>query len=839
MAFAVLLLGALVGGQTASGAAAQAPEVEDHLRAFSIIPPGQSGVPINPHSDDQRAMYAALVDDDDVGEEELSTYFHSFQFGPGDIIESTVTPRSGVTIYRDVFGIPHIFADTDAGAAFGAGYATAEDRLWHADVLRRAARGRLSEILGTGFLAADKEMRRDGYSSNELRTIFTNLAAGSPPEQLLHNLLQAYSDGINQFIDEIQAGTAPRPAEYLVQQVAIERWDPIDTVALAVFQLRQFGESAGAELRNAALYQELRKKLGGTLGTNVFRDLTAPNDPNAYLTIPESEGSFESQNLGPVKPKAVAIPDRARKAWENATAGLRAMRRLSFEMPASNFLAVGPSKSATGGSLQFGAPQVGYSTPQFFMEVDVHSPGFDFRGPALPGASLLVPVGRGIDYAWSLTTAVADSVDTRVERLCSPKNKKVKKSAKHYLFKGKCRRMSSRTERIQVGQGDEASETRLKVFRTRHGPVTQRATVGGRPVAIVRERTFWKKEIETVLAIMSMGSNEMDSVDEFVDAAAGFNAGFNLIYADSENIAYVHGGAYPVRTNGVDPLLPSWGTGKWEWKGRLPFEQQPQVVNPGQGWLANWNNKPAAGWDNPDSTAWGPTHRVRLLADSMEALLAGDNKATLSDVVDVARGAATRDAQAVYLWDALADYLSNVGGDAGSARDQLEGWIADGAHRWDRDRDGLQDFGPPVAIWDTFYGKLVHRIFDDELGGLYPLVNVPISDGAPNSNGSAYFADFSMHLWNVFNGTVMARDYCDNRKTGASETCADAARAALQETVDELISAKGSTMSAWTWPADYIEFGEVGAVMTPPIPWQNRGTYNHAIEVTGSRTSER
>jgi acyl-homoserine lactone acylase PvdQ len=832
----VLLIGAVTVSSGAARETAQAPEIPDHLRAFSVIPPGQSGGPINPHSLDQLGMYSSLIDDDDVGEEELSTYFHAFQFGPGTIIESTVTPRSGVTVYRDTFGIPHIYADSDDSAAFGTGYATAEDRLWHADILRRAARGRLSEILGRDFLASDKEMRRDTYSANELRMMFADLAKGSPSEEKLHDMLQAYSDGINAYIGEIEAGTSPRPAEYVARQVTIEPWDPIDTVALAAFQLRQFGESSGAELRNAALYQELRRKLGKKLGTRVFRDLTAPNDPNAYPTVPESEGSFDSQNLGRVERNAVAIPDRARKAWRKTTAGLRAMQSQSipFEMPASNFLTVGPSKSATGNSLQFGAPQVGYSVPQFFMEVDVHSPGFDFRGPALPGASLLVPIGRGIDYAWSLTTAVADSVDTRIERLCNP-NGKVTKSSNHYLFKGKCRRMSSRTEQIRTGQGNDATETRLKVFRTVHGPVLQWATVGGRPVALVRERTFWKKEIETVVALLAMASNETDNIEEFLDAAAQFNAGFNIVYADAESIAYVHAGAYPVRAAGVDPMLPTWGTGKWEWKGRLPFAQQPQVVNPAQGWLVNWNNKPAAGWDNGDAARWGPTHRVRLLAEAMEDLLSDDNKATLSDVVDVAREAATRDAQAVYLWESLSDFLSTAGGTSGTARDQLDAWIAEGAHRWDRDRDGRQDFGPAVAVWDTFYNKLVHRIFDDELGGLYSLVNVPVSDGAANSNGSAYFADFSMHLWNLFNDGDLARDYCDNRKSEAKETCAEVAVEALQATVDDLSSSQGSAVSLWTWPADYIEFGAVGAVMAPPIPWQNRGTYNHAVEVTGSR----
>ncbi|MCA9439504.1 MAG: penicillin acylase family protein, partial [Candidatus Omnitrophica bacterium] len=32
-----------------------------------------------------------------------------------------------VRIVRDHYGIPHIFADTDEGAAYGLGYAQAED----------------------------------------------------------------------------------------------------------------------------------------------------------------------------------------------------------------------------------------------------------------------------------------------------------------------------------------------------------------------------------------------------------------------------------------------------------------------------------------------------------------------------------------------------------------------------------------------------------------------------------------------------------------------------------------------------------------------------------------
>src|SRR4051812_2526093 len=53
-----------------------------------------------------------------------------------------------VCIERDVRGIPHIIATNDRDLFFGFGYATAQDRLYQIDYLRRRALGRLSEILG-------------------------------------------------------------------------------------------------------------------------------------------------------------------------------------------------------------------------------------------------------------------------------------------------------------------------------------------------------------------------------------------------------------------------------------------------------------------------------------------------------------------------------------------------------------------------------------------------------------------------------------------------------------------------------------------------------------------
>lgn len=52
------------------------------------------------------------------------------------------------TLIRDAWGTPHIFAETDAGAFYGLGYACAQDRLFQMTINLRVIQGRLAETLG-------------------------------------------------------------------------------------------------------------------------------------------------------------------------------------------------------------------------------------------------------------------------------------------------------------------------------------------------------------------------------------------------------------------------------------------------------------------------------------------------------------------------------------------------------------------------------------------------------------------------------------------------------------------------------------------------------------------
>ena len=89
-------------------------------------------------------------------------------------------------------------------------------------------------------------------------------------------------------------------------------------------------------------------------------------------------------------------------------------------------------RSATGYPLMVGGPQIGYFYPGLTYEIDMHAPGLQWRGATsapFPGYML---IGRGQDFATTLTSASSDIIDQYVERLCQG-------SDERYLYKGQCR----------------------------------------------------------------------------------------------------------------------------------------------------------------------------------------------------------------------------------------------------------------------------------------------------------------------------------------------------------------------------------------------------------------
>src|SRR2546423_11832545 len=134
------------------------------------------------------------------------------------------------------------------------------------------------------------------------------------------------------------------------------------------------------------------------------------------------------------------------------------------------------------------------------MEEDLHGPGFDARGATFPGVNLMVQLGHGRDYAWSATTATSDNVDTFAEVLCDDDF--------HYLYKGQCTAMD-KLERMNSWQPNAADQTAagsetLTAYRTVHGIVYARGTVGGKKVAFALARTTYMHEAESAVGLFCL-----------------------------------------------------------------------------------------------------------------------------------------------------------------------------------------------------------------------------------------------------------------------------------------------------------------------------------------------
>jgi penicillin amidase len=118
--------------------------------------------------------------------------------------------REEVTIYRDEFGIPHIYATTAEGACFGHGYAQAADRLEELLKQYMRATGTMSEAFGPEFF-------RDDYRQRLYRHAAISKARYGELPAKVRALIEAYQSGVKLYMKE-------HPSEVPAWAPAIEPW---------------------------------------------------------------------------------------------------------------------------------------------------------------------------------------------------------------------------------------------------------------------------------------------------------------------------------------------------------------------------------------------------------------------------------------------------------------------------------------------------------------------------------------------------------------------------------------------------------------------------------------
>jgi acyl-homoserine lactone acylase PvdQ len=783
--------------------------------AFQILAPGQEGgIATGPFSTDQGTLYDALTPKQgSVTEKTLEKDFLSEKFGlTGPVLRTESTGRAGLEILRDNHDLPHVFGQTRADVMFGSGWVAAEDR----GLLLRLGLGPAyaAAVDAPGVNPFGLLLTNRAFTPTEQSVKFVSeqrnvlLESGAKGEQVLADL-ESWVEGVNGYEQ-----TLPEIARLRTVNVT-------DAIAGFAFIGSIFGNGGGGEVANSDLLSGLQAKYGTTEGLKIFRDLREVNDPEAPVTTTKPF-PYDQVPTGPTPGAVVVDHGSIGPAAARSLATARLARR-----DASNFLLVGAGHTKSGHPVAVMGPQLGYFYPEIVMQGDLHGGGIDASGIIAP-ISPYVFIGRGRDFAWSLTSADSENTQQFLEKLCNPDNSPPTRESDHYEYNGECIAMTTFDAGLLGASGSEPA--REIVFKeTVHGPVSGTVMAGGQPYAIAKHRATRGREPVGELAFSDLDSNVVHSPEQFFEAANELETTFNMSYLDSKNIAYFSTGRLPVPAPGTDPSLPTLGTGEYDWKGFLTLAQHPHEVAPASDQFLNWNNKPAPEWGAASDTySFGPVHRVQLYTGFT-------NKMTEAKDAGIMNKAATQDLRAVKVWPVIKQVLA--GGPAPSklaeeASNLISTWVEHGASRLGKS----QPKDPAAAVMDAVWTPIAEAVLGPVLGELMPefkSMNSP--DDAPSSTGSSFDGGWYGYVYKDLRAELglpeqgaFSRQYCGG---GSLEACRASLWAVIQAAAEQLEQSQGSDHSRWKAAPVRITFPPG---LTPfTMRWTNRSTFQQVIEFVG------
>lgn len=307
---------------------------------------------------------------------------------------------------------------------------------------------------------------------------------------------------------------------------------------------------------------------------------------------------------------------------------------------ASNGWAIGPGRTAHGGTILMGNPHLPWGVSQPLPDLDIYQwfeahltvgdperPTLNASGAAFAGAPYL-GVGFTDDIGWTHTNNTIKNVDL-YEIQTTPEG--------DYLFDGRRRRLDRRQEEIRVLQPDGRLTAQTVVVEASvHGPIIARRS-DGRALAL---RTAGLDSPAIVAQYWAM--IRARNLEDFNRASARLQMPFfNVIYADRRgDIMYLFSGRQPVRAGGdfSDALrIQDGSASKTLWTQTLPWSALPRAINPPGGFVQNANDPP---WtctfpqaiDPASFPAWLSPQRMEPRAQHGATFLKSKEKFTLDDV---------------------------------------------------------------------------------------------------------------------------------------------------------------------------------------------------------------
>ncbi|MDX6612132.1 MAG: penicillin amidase [Blastocatellia bacterium] len=537
-----------------------------------------------------------------------------------------------VTIRRDERGIPYIEASNEDDLYFAQGYATASDRLWQMDLLRRNVRGELAEVLGQAALAQDQRHRTMGYAQ-----VIDATAARMSPR--MRAVLESYAKGVNAFIESRTSQNLP--PEYVILQYKPRPWIPADSLAVGKLLYEVLSNTWPTDIMRAALANLPREKRDALLPEITPLDVLVvgkdrgPRARGESLSHPGTPPSSVLAKLAEI----TAIQQRAFQL-----AGFSAdSTAAGSNLQASNNWVVSGKRTASGKPLLANDPHLPAFAPSIWYLSELVTKGspsdLHVAGVTFPGAPGIV-VGHNNRIAWGVTNLNPDVQDLYLEKFD-------KENPTRYATPSGWREAEVRHEHIKVRKGFGNTETETKNFDvtvTRHGPIVLEQD-GARYALRWPALDSESVEFEGLYLI-----NRARNWKDFTAALSHYSGPTqNFIYADvNGHIGYYGAGRIPVRKTGDGSVPYDGATDAGEWTGFIPFAKLPHSYDPPSGIIVTANQR-VVGSDYPYFLThyWAQpyrAHRIFELLSQKQKLTTDDFRRVQGDTYSFAGALFAREA---------------------------------------------------------------------------------------------------------------------------------------------------------------------------------------------------
>ena len=679
-----------------------------------------------------------------VGTFGLAYYFASRSLPDYDAESVVRGLNAPVEIVRDNANVPHIFGESDADVYFALGFAHAQDRMWQMTMLRRTAQGRLSELFGERTLEIDKVIRRyDIY----------NLAVASVDDQDKPTTiaLDAYAAGVNAWLAEVNAGARGRgtPEMWLFNH-PVSPWQPADSLAILKLMALQLTSHLEREV--------LRARTSLMLPSARLADLL-PDDP--------STGVAALPDYAQLVPNLPRYTPNMRLAYGSLNPS-----KTPQLAGASNAWAASIDRSAAGATLLANDPHLGLTAPTIWYLARLELQSGGIIGGTIPGMPVVL-TGRSADLGWGLTSSYLDDQDVFLEEL-NPGN------VTEYRTQNGWTPFQTRESIIRV---KDASAVTVKLRWSVNGPVmpaTQYDLGSITPAGHVTAIGWTALSDKDTSMSAGLAISRAYSVQDAIAAGENYIApSQNLILADRNQIAMKTIGAIPARdaAHQSKGRLPSYGyLPQNRWKGRQPYVDNPEFINPQGGILGNTNNKISdKPFPNHVSFEWGDSQRINRWQRLMQSRAVHTRESFIEAQLDTVSYTA-RSLLPLIGADLWFTGAAAVDGTSERRRQQALELLA----AWNGE---MNEHLPEPLLYAAWLRHLQDRLIRDEMG--------PLTSEFTHPN--------PLFIERVFRDVDGASVWCDVLQSAPVETCTDIARLALDDGLIWIDENVGGTVASLRW----------------------------------------